>query len=338
MLIYNTILFFGSFFLCYLLIPVFERIALKMGFVTTPAPGKIDRRKIPYCGGVAVFLSFLLIGSCILNFPLFYIRGNVFLPFLSTAAVIVFFGAYDDAKELSPLRKLAAQICGAVLIVLLSAKTQIMYIPDIMNCAISVLWIVVVINAFNLLDIIDGLAGSIALINCITFFIFAFLTGNYFVMAVSLMLSGFLTAFLRYNLPPARVFMGDAGSQFLGFSLAVLAIHLSFASYGHEVGLLIPVVILVVPLFDLLFVVFMRRRQKKSIFLKSNDHFVFRMLQSGISNRKIIMAMSSVSLVASSCAFFIYRGSNEFGITIFILLIFSLLVYGNKLSRLEVNK
>lgn len=338
MLVTIAVLFIAAFLFCYFLNPVFEKFARKKGYLTVPAPQKIDIRQLPYLGGLAMFSAFIAVLSTGCFWRPQIIDLNTFFPLITAASVIVFFGAFDDIRDLSPGYKLIGQCLGAGIITFLSVRTELIYLNSVLNIFLSVFWIMLVINAFNLLDILDGLAGGISLINLITFFIFAYFTNNTFVMIISAVLAGALCAFLRYNLPPAKIFMGDAGSQFLGFILAVMAVSLSFATPGREVGLVIPLVVLSIPLMDILFVVFMRIAQKKSIFLKSNDHFVFRMLKYGVSNVNILKIMILLSVLTSGCALIIFNVSNMAGGLVFCLLMLGLLFLGNKLSRLKMHE
>lgn len=328
----------SAFVLCLWLLPVLEKLAEKKGLVTHQSPGKIDKRKVPYIGGPGMFLVFFTVClSAYFMVPL-AINYRQFCLFMFCSAIIVFFGFYDDVKELKPAQKLIGQSIGAVIFITFAMRTQIIYFSAFVNITLSLFWIVVMVNAFNLLDILDGLAGGISIINIFVFFLFGIFTNNHFVLLIASCLFGVLFAFLRYNLPPARIFMGDAGSQFLGFAQAVMAISLSFAPTGREVGLVIPLVILAIPLFDLLFVIFMRFRQKKSIFLKSNDHFVFKMLQFGISSRTILRLMIIISVLTNSCALIIFLVSNIFGAIIFLSVIGALILFGARLSRLEISQ
>ncbi len=328
----------SAFVLCLWLLPILEKLGRRKGLVTPQSPEKIDKRKVPYIGGPVMFLVFFAVClSAYLMAPL-AIDQRQFYLFMFCAAIIVIFGFYDDVKELKPAQKLIGQSMGAVIFITFAMRTQIIYFSTFGNIALSLFWIVVMVNAFNLLDILDGLAGGISIINIFVFFLFGLFTNNHFVLLIASCLFGVLFAFLRYNLPPARIFMGDAGSQFLGFAQAVMAVSLSFAPMGREVGLVIPLVILAIPLFDLLFVVFMRFRQKKSIFLKSNDHFVFKMLQFGISSRTILRLMIIITVLTNSCALIIFLVSNFFGAIIFLLVISALILFGARLSRLEISQ
>lgn len=331
------ILFISAFLSCYILTPVLGKFAQKRGYYSKPTPQKIDKRLIPYFGGISMFLIFsILYLGAMFVFHFSYDKSKIIL-FLFATGIIVLFGLYDDLREIKPLFKLIGQILGALVLVFFAQKTEIIYLTPFLNILISIFWTVIIINAFNLLDIMDGLAGGISLINIFTFLILGYFTHNNFVLLITSILLGVLVAFLLYNLPPAKIFMGDAGSQFLGFVQAAIAMSLSYARAGKEVGLVIPLVILALPLFDLFFVMLMRFRQKKSIFLKSNDHFVFRMLRLGISNTGILKTMLMLSLLANICALLIFSFSNMVGAIVFFVLIFSLFAFGFKLSRLRMN-
>ncbi|MBU2064215.1 MAG: undecaprenyl/decaprenyl-phosphate alpha-N-acetylglucosaminyl 1-phosphate transferase [Candidatus Omnitrophica bacterium] len=331
-------LIFFSFLACYLLTPVFRSFAQKKGYITALHPNKLDTRRLPYLGGIAIYISFLVVvsGYYIFSNPDYGL--NKLLIFIAPASLIVIFGLYDDIKELKPLYKFIAQCVAASILVISGIRTEIIFLNKFSNILISVVWIILITNAFNLLDIMDGLAAGIALISFTSFFLLGFLTGNVFVILICLVLAGAMLAFLRYNLPPASIFMGDVGSQFLGFCLAVISMDLSFSESGHEIGIVIPLMILAVPLFDLFFVIVMRLCQRKSIFLKSNDHFVFRMLKTGMSNNLVLKVMLLISIFTNLCAAIIYRASNVIGSLIFLLVMAALFSFGIKLSKLEMNK
>ncbi|MBU1087624.1 MAG: undecaprenyl/decaprenyl-phosphate alpha-N-acetylglucosaminyl 1-phosphate transferase [Candidatus Omnitrophica bacterium] len=328
------IIAFGS---CYFLMPLFEKLAKHKNLVTNPAPQKIDSRSMPYLGGIAMFSVFLILGCGFYRFSGFSLNLFKFYMFMFSAGIIVLFGFFDDIREMNPWEKLIGQFLGTLILVGFVARTEIIYLSPLLNIILSFFWIILLVNAFNLLDILDGLAGSVSLITTFVFFVFSVLTNNHFVLLVSTIQCAVLIAFLKYNLPPARIFMGDAGSQFLGFSQAVMAISLSFAHTGSEIGLVIPIIILALPLFDMLFVIFVRLRQGKSIFLKSNDHFVFRLLKINISKQSILRIMIILSIVTNCCALLIYLVSNTMGLFVFLLVISGMCLVGIKLSRLEIS-
>ncbi|MBU1044819.1 MAG: undecaprenyl/decaprenyl-phosphate alpha-N-acetylglucosaminyl 1-phosphate transferase [Candidatus Omnitrophica bacterium] len=332
------LLFIITFFSCYFLLPFFEKFAKDKKFITSPAPQKIDFRSIPYLGGIAMFSVFLILGCVFAQFSCFSLNLFHFYMFMLAAAIIVLFGFYDDIREMNPREKLMGQFLGALILIAFVMRTEIIYLNPFFNIILSFFWIILLVNAFNLLDILDGLAGGVSLITTFVFFVFSVLTNNHFVLLISTIQCAVLIAFLRYNLPPARIFMGDAGSQFLGFSQAVMAISLSFAQTGSEIGLVIPLVILALPLFDMLFVIFVRLRQGKSIFLKSNDHFVFRLIKVNFSKKSILRIMLVLAIITNCCALLIFLVSNIMGLFVFILVISIMCLVGVKLSRLEISE
>ncbi|MCG2711309.1 MAG: undecaprenyl/decaprenyl-phosphate alpha-N-acetylglucosaminyl 1-phosphate transferase [Candidatus Omnitrophica bacterium] len=162
----------SAFVLCLWLLPVLEKLARKKGLVTHQSPEKIDKRKVPYVGGPVMFLVFFVV--CLVAYlmaPL-AINNRQFYLFLFCAALIVFFGFYDDVKELKPAQKLIGQSIVAVIFITFVMRTQVIYFSPFVNMLLSLFWIVVMINAFNLLDILDGLAGGISIINIFVFFSF----------------------------------------------------------------------------------------------------------------------------------------------------------------------
>ncbi|RKY36782.1 MAG: hypothetical protein DRP78_02805 [Candidatus Omnitrophota bacterium] len=339
MLIKLIILFVCSLAVTYFFMPFSILFAQNKGLVTIPSQEKIDQRKISYLGGAVICCVFLTFSVLARFFDLFYLgfSSTKFFIFIFCAAIIAGFGLYDDLKECGPFVKLAQQIFGALILSLFVLQTEISWLNNSFNVLLSVLCIVILINAFNLLDIVDGLAGGISLINMISFFILGILTGNYFVVLLTVILSAVLLAFLYYNLPPAKIIMGDTGSQFLGFIQVVIALSLCFSHSARQVSIIVPLLVLSLPLFDLLFVVLMRMQQKKSIFLKSNDHFVLRMLKTGICTGDILKLMFTISICTNFSALLAYYFSNISGIIIFFVPILAFLLFSVKLSKLEVD-
>ena len=328
-----------AFFLSCLFMPRAEQLARTRGFTTSPAANKSDQRRLPYLGGVALFFVLLTALSLALwsdRFQHVPLRTMLFL--LAAAGWTVAFGLYDDVRELSPRCKFMAQLASAGIIIAGGIRTEIFFLSPPANMLLTAFWIVALMNAINLLDIMDGLAGSLTLINGIFFLLFGWLSHNFMVMLVSAVLIVSLIPFLRRNLPPARLVMGDAGSQLLGLCQAVMALTLDMASAGHQARLVIPVMILALPLFDLLFVIVMRAKQGRSIFLKSDDHFVFRMRSAGMSDAAILRRMLAMSVLTNGVAVLIFHFPLAQGVVLCVVCSAALLAAGAQAGNLGVGR
>ena len=182
--------------------------------------------------------------------------------------------------------KFFVQSCAAIVLVLSGIRVDFLGNP-VLNIIVSVLWTVGITNAFNLLDIMDGLSSGVAFIACLVFFALGLTYGRVFSPTASLALAGACLGFLVYNRPPARIFMGDAGSLFIGFMLAALSMTESY-TFHNKLAVFSPFLILGVPLFDTLFVMWMRWRQGKPVYFGSPDHFPLRLKRAGLSVKQVL--------------------------------------------------
>ncbi|MFH0940851.1 MAG: MraY family glycosyltransferase [Candidatus Omnitrophota bacterium] len=214
------------------------------------------------------------------------------LAFVLLACALTFsLGLTDDLLDLSPLKKLFFQFLIAVFLVAVGVKTHIYFLPGFVNSILSILWFVAIMNAFNFLDILDGLASGISILCGATFLYISYATGNIAVGVLAAALLGSNLSFLRFNFFPAKLYMGDMGSLFNGICFAVMAVLTSYASVGNELALFAPLLILALPLYDLFFVIVMRLAGRKPIIKKSRDHFVLRLLDKGVSVPGVVFKM-----------------------------------------------
>ena len=313
-------LFIVPFILSLIFTPLVRIFALKNGFVAYPRADRWHKQPTALLGGISIFLAFL-IPAVFLKIPDKRIIG------LFTGATFLFFvGLADDRFHLKPYTKLFCQIIAGCLVV---ASGIILALPkeQLISIPLTLLWIVLVTNAFNLLDNIDGLAAGIAGISaCILFLSSAVSSINPF-SVYGLMLSCAAFGFLPYNFNPAKIFMGDSGSMFLGFSLAVISImetqhHIS----GLVTTLCVPVLILSVPIFDTLFVAIGRKLQGRRVFEGGKDHTSHHLVSLGLSQRKTVLLLYVISIAFGLIAI-LYAKVNALIISIIAFLGVSLLFY-----------
>jgi UDP-GlcNAc:undecaprenyl-phosphate GlcNAc-1-phosphate transferase len=194
--------------------------------------------------------------------------------------------------------------------------------------AITVLWIVGVTNAMNLLDHMDGLASGIGLLVSIAFGLIALQTGQLFLAGALAALAGACAGFLFFNFPPAKIFLGDAGSYFIGYWLAILTVSFTFYESGRPVyAYSVPFVILAVPLFDITRVIFIRIRNRRPIFRGDQNHFAHRLTGLGMSTRRAVLTIYALTAVTGLAAVLLYQ-INETGAAIVLsqlLLVFAII-------------
>ena len=218
------------------------------------------------------------------------------LYILIFALVILLLELFDDWREFSLLKKVIFQIIIIGLFLSLGKRIQIYFLPPWVNYLISFLWIMGITNAFNLLDIKDGLCSGMSCIITLTFGIISLLCKNYILGAVFFMLSGALLSFYFFNFPPATIYMGNSGSHFIGFLLGSLSIYLDYAGLDNVGALFAPIILLALPIIDTFFLIFARSKKKILPLRKSDDHIFLRLLQRKVSYRKALGVMYFLTL------------------------------------------
>lgn len=252
-----------------LLTPLVRRIAVRTGFVAVPSVRGVHRQATPLLGGVAIFGAFVLavaVGSA-LSGALSFERT---LGFLGGAALIFVMGVVDDRVDLSWFSKLLGQIVAAVLL-LASENSGGIFLLSPIGLVLALLWLVGLTNALNFLDNMDGLCAGISAVTAFTFAGLALLSGETGTAILALAVAGAAAGFLRFNFPPARIFLGDGGSLFLGYALASLGIMVS-PQGSFSLSLLIPVIAIAFPIFDITFVSVTRYARGQSLAQGGKDH------------------------------------------------------------------
>jgi len=252
--------------------PLMRRLALQTGTVDKPAARKIHASPVPLLGGAAIYLAFILV---LLFFgDREYI--NQVVGIVIGATLMSFMGVVDDRWGLGSYVKLAGQLLATA--VLIYTGVQVRIFGGWLDIAITLAWVVTITNAFNLLDNMDGLSGGIGMITATYFLLLSAMSGQYLVGALAAALAGACAGFLVYNWNPAHIFMGDAGSLFIGFLLAAVSIKLRFPSNSVVVTWMIPLLVLALPIFDTTLVFISRlRRGKNPLTTPGKDHVSHRL-------------------------------------------------------------
>jgi UDP-GlcNAc:undecaprenyl-phosphate GlcNAc-1-phosphate transferase len=229
------------------------------------------------------------------------------------------------------------QVIAASILILFGIKTKIIYIGSFLNLVVTFVWIIGITNSFNLLDILDGLAGGTAFIIGLSVLVFSIFNFDIRVMLLSLIIIGVVLGFLVYNFPPAKIYLGNSGSHFLGFILSAVAIYISYAPLERKVALFSPILILGFPIFDTAFLIFMRAKQGRSAFKKSKDHFALRFLKLGYSKETTLFLMLILTLFFSLAGVFISQSANLLGIAIIVAVSLISLILTFRIGAVKID-
>lgn len=305
-----TCVYLGAFVVAILTTPVVIWLAGRIGAMDRPGVRTVHERPIPRIGGVAIFLSAmsLIISVIFLNNNI----GDAFravrvqlITLLSSATLVFVVGLVDDLKGLPARIKFLAELLMAAILCFVGVRISGIALTDKWmlplggwGYVLTILWIVGVTNAVNLSDGLDGLAAGICSITCGVIALFAFHSGSVIMGVFMLALMGSLCGFLVFNIHPAKIFMGDCGSLFLGFIIAASSV-MCMTKSAALVGLALPALALGVPIFDTLFSMLRRFLERRSLFAPDRSHFHHRLLELGLNQRRAVLIAYLVTLLAT---------------------------------------
>jgi UDP-GlcNAc:undecaprenyl-phosphate GlcNAc-1-phosphate transferase len=306
--------------------PMARRIALILGFVDAPSHRKIHANPVPLLGGAAIYVAF--VGALLLFGERFYIRELISI--LLAATLVSLCGLVDDRWTLNAYVKLVGQASAAVILLIGGVQVNLFAEPWL-NWLITIVWVVGITNATNLLDNMDGLSSGVTVV-CATFFLLlAAQSGQILVSALAAALIGACIGFLRYNLNPATIFMGDTGSLFIGLLLAVIGIKLRFPTNQIIITWMVPLCVLALPIVDTTLVTISRlRRGKNPLTHGGKDHISHRLVALGLTRREAVLTcylMAGVggvfaSYVASARSIDAYVATGVLALLVIGLIIF----------------
>ncbi|WP_203363306.1 MraY family glycosyltransferase [Bacillus sp. REN10] len=275
--------------------PLVKKLAIAVGAVDKPNYRKVHQRIMPRMGGLAIFISFM-IGMFVLqpqaDFNLAIILGGI---------IIIITGVLDDRFELSAKVKLAGQLLAALVVVVYGGvQMEDINLPfggqmefGYLSIPLTILWIVGITNAINLIDGLDGLAAGVSSIALFTISLMAYMKGDLYVMSVALLVLGSTLGFLHYNFHPAKIFMGDTGALFLGYIISVLAL-LGFKNVT-VVSLIIPIIILGVPITDTFFAIIRRKVNKQPLSAPDKSHLHHCLLRMGYTHKQTVVIIYAIA-------------------------------------------
>ncbi|NMD68818.1 undecaprenyl/decaprenyl-phosphate alpha-N-acetylglucosaminyl 1-phosphate transferase [Bacillus sp. DNRA2] len=326
--------------LCFLasifLTPLVKKLAFKIGATDKPNQRKVHLKIMPRLGGLAIYISFIIGLAIIQPDPKFLLpipnaSQHLNLAIFLGSLIIIITGAVDDAKEISPKVKLFGQILASFLVVFLGdIRVEFINLPfgggqldfGMLSIPITMVWIVGITNAINLIDGLDGLAAGVSTIALLTIAGMAYVMGNPYVVIIALIAAVSTLGFLLYNFHPAKIFMGDTGALFLGFLISVLSL-LGFKNVTF-ISLIIPVIILGVPISDTFFAIIRRFVNKQPLTAPDKSHLHHCLLRAGYSHRQTVLLIYAMSAIFGLAAFIFsqatIRGSVLILLTIIVII------------------
>src|ERR1039457_6202624 len=311
--------FLGAFAASLLALPLWRRWVLPLTLVDHPGPRKIHDTPVPLAGGFAVLTGILLplgVGAILLKLGIVKIssaglivhgidRRALELAVLALGAVaITILGALDDRHELKALPKFIGQILIAIAVAAACKRITLFVPSEIFSYAITILWLLTVINAFNFMDNMNGLCAGLGAIGAFTFALIAAANGEYLVAITGFLMCGALVGFLPWNFPNARAFLGDAGSHLVGYLLAVMAIlpHFYTKQNPRPLAVLAPLFVLAIPLLDLAQVSVFRTLNQKPFWIGDTNHLSHRLTRAGMNRTRAVLLLWLAAAVIGAIA------------------------------------
>ena len=310
-----------------LLVPIAKRLALYIGALDVPNERKVHKVPIPRLGGLAIFGAFLL------GYILYGEITTQMISILIGSFIIFLVGVFDDIKPIAAKYKFLVQLVAASIVVIYGQVyfNEITFIwidlklSLVTSYIFSILFIVAISNAINLIDGLDGLSSGVSSIYFLTIIVICVLLGKLtgLDMILSLIMLGATLGFLVYNFPPAKIFMGDSGSLFLGFMISIISL-MSF-KVATFTSLIIPIVTLSIPIFDTVLAIFRRLLKGESIGTPDKEHFHHQLLKLKFSTKTSVLIIYMVNTIFSVVSIFYVKGYFTEAIIVYVILMIALL-------------
>lgn len=332
--------FLISFLVSLVSLPVCRFLAIKYRVVDRPNTEiKTHKKTTPYLGGVAIWLGWisgLLFARLTTNFPtgtLTSLRGIII-----GSSFVTLIGLIDDIipKGLHFSQKFILDAVATFFLVLYHIRIHFIQ-PDYIAILLTFFWVVGITNAFNIIDIMDGLSSSTAFIAALAFLFISFPTEQMYVNFCAAALAGAILAFIPFNLSSRRkIFMGDTGSLTIGFILAALSLGTTY-THINNIGVFAPVLILAIPIFDTFLVIYARWRKGQLPFLGSKDHYALRLEKMGYTRKQILVFTVIANIILAEFAYLVVNLSWKYSLIIYILTVVGALVLARRLLRVNIQ-
>ncbi len=297
-----------------------------------PREDRWHKKPTALYGGIGIFLAFII------PYLIFVPLDRLGIGILLCMCIIFILGLLDDIFNLSPQIKLVVQLAVAIIAILFGITVKIIANP-LIAIPITILWIVGITNALNILDNMDGLSAGISFIAASSIFFYS-LSSNLILPAIlAVILAGSTLGFLRYNFNPAKIFMGDSGSLFLGFTLSLITIIGTWKTVTNLLlALTVPLALMIIPIFDMALVTFSRKGHGRAVFQGGKDHSSHRLVFLGFSEKKAVLVLMTISALFGLMAIAFSRLNFYMAILILILMSIFLLFFGIFLGEIKVYK
>lgn len=330
-----------SFLISWALTPLIRLWALRFGWMDEPSSSiKTHKITTPSLGGVSIFTAFaatLIMLRFLTQFPTGTLRS--LRGILAGGSLVFLLGVVDDLRKPRGLgfkSKFAVQALATCVLMIFGMRIQFIQ-PNYMAVAFTLLWVVGIANAMNIIDIMDGLSASQAALAALGFLLISFPSEELYVNFASAALAGAAAGFLPWNLSHKRkIFMGDSGSMLLGFVLAAVSLGTQYTRVNN-VGVFAPILILLVPIYDTIFVMILRIRNGQSPFLGSKDHFALRLEELGYTRRQIVAMAAGASAFLGFCAFIMALLPAPLALIIYAIVTFEILVLSRELAKVRMH-
>ena len=332
----HFIIFAISFVLVFLLTFLIRKVAIKLNFIDNPEERKFHKTPTPLMGGLAI-----LIGMICAFFLSFFICINLIPPVKNVLCyfmglfLVCFLGLWDDHQGMTPYVKFSVQFIVSLILIIGSGYTTLIG-PWFVTVPILVLWMVGLMNALNFLDNMDGITAGLATILGLGFFALGILTGNNFISLISVIFIGATLGFLPHNFHPAKIFLGDAGSMLIGYTLSVFGIVI-LTELPKNFSLLLPVLLLSYAIFDISLVSITRKRDGRRVFQGGKDHSTHRIGTATGSVRITAVMVYLINILMVLITVIVYETSSQWVIlitTVLFALVF--LFFGGKLDQIPI--
>ncbi|EIW15938.1 MULTISPECIES: glycosyltransferase family 4 protein [Pelosinus] len=322
----------------YFATPRVKDFAIKVGALDAPDDRKVHTKPIPRMGGLAIYAAFVLAVLASM-----YVSREV-MGLLVGGTVILIVGIIDDLKPLPARVKLLGQIIAAAVLVMFDIKIEWLTNPfgemiyvEYLAIPLTILWVVGLTNTVNLIDGLDGLAAGVSTIASVTILLVALQQNFWTVAVLTAALAGSALGFLQHNFNPAKIFMGDTGSMFLGYMLAAISI-LGTVKSAATIALIVPIVALGLPILDTAFAIIRRYMSGRPIFKPDKGHLHHRLLEMGLTQKQAVLLMYVMSGCLGLSAIALTEVNKSFGAFIIVALLGIAFVGAKKIGVLKATK
>ncbi|WIW71930.1 MULTISPECIES: MraY family glycosyltransferase [Anaerosinus] len=323
----------------YILTPRVISLANKTGAMDAPDERKVHSKPIPRIGGLAIYFAFMVAALFTVDLT------KEVVGLLTGATVILIVGIIDDFKSLPAKVKLMGQIIAAIVLVLFDVRIDcitnpfgdMFFLSEYLAIPITIFWIVGLTNTVNLIDGLDGLAAGVSTIAAITILLVALQQGFLLVAVLTAALAGAAMGFLQYNFNPAKIFMGDTGSMFLGYMLAGISV-LGAVKSAATIALIVPILALGLPILDTTFAIVRRYLNGTPIFKPDRGHLHHRLLDMGFTQKQAVLLMYVISGGLGLSAIALTEVSRGFGLLIILAVTCAVVFGAKKIGILKTKK